>query len=55
VKVVSNVQRQIDLNDLELVELRLELNKLFSELTIEDQTRYPRLQALFELLVDESP
>ncbi len=52
-KVMSNVQRQIDLSDLELVELRIELDRLFAELTGEDEERYPRLRALFELLTEE--
>lgn len=53
VKVVSNVQRQIDLSDIELAELKIELGRLFAEFLGEDQERYPRLRALFELLVDE--
>lgn len=54
-RVVSNVQRQIELCDVEWDELRLELDRLFAEFTGEDGERYPRLRALFELLVDEKP
>lgn len=52
-KITSNVHRQIDLTDTEWVELRLELDRLFAEFTGEDGDRYPRLMALFEMLVDE--
>jgi hypothetical protein len=53
VKVVSNVQRQIDLTDLELVNLKIELGRLFAEFLGEDQERYPTLKTLFELLTEE--
>ncbi len=52
---MSSVQRQIELSDSEWDELRLELDRLFVEFTCEDGERYPRLRALFELLVDEKP
>ncbi len=54
-KIISNVQRLIDLADVEWVELRLELDRLFAEFTQEDGEGYPRLRALFELMVDEKP
>ncbi len=53
VNVTKNVRRQIDLTDLELVELRLELDKLLAGLTGADGERYPQLRELFELLTEE--